>query len=266
MFNILLYGTGIITTSKIIKNKQLNRMYLNNNVKKPPLSVSIILPTLNEEYFIETTLQSIHNQNVIQKYPECFEIILIDSNSDDKTVDISKKYVDKIILCEKGKLNARHIATEYSSGDVIVAVDADTYYPPNWLNEMLKYYNNKKVVAVAGNRYFIKSDDAYYQTIYDIYMSMLRPMHNRICGGNSSYLKDIYYFTEGFNLDINQQDIKEMVNEEELLFYKKLSKFGTVVKTSSILVLTSDRHLIRVNGECTVNDSYCEQVISNERF
>jgi len=54
--------------------------------------ISFIIPTLCEESVIENTLQCIN------KYSGEKEIIISDGNSQDKTIEIAKRYTDKIIV------------------------------------------------------------------------------------------------------------------------------------------------------------------------
>ncbi len=46
---------------------------------KPIDTVSIIVPSFNEEKFIKKSLSSIRGQSILNEYPEYFEIILGDS-------------------------------------------------------------------------------------------------------------------------------------------------------------------------------------------
>ncbi|MEM5873123.1 MAG: glycosyltransferase, partial [Candidatus Aenigmatarchaeota archaeon] len=66
-----------------------------NEIKNP--KISVIIPTYNEEKYIEDTLLSIKYQRF--NYP--YEIIVSDSNSKDKTIEIAKKYANKIIITKK---------------------------------------------------------------------------------------------------------------------------------------------------------------------
>ena len=59
-------------------------------------SISIIIPTLNEEKYIERCLKSLKNQSFRN-----FEIIVSDSYSTDDTVKIAKKYGAKVVLTKK---------------------------------------------------------------------------------------------------------------------------------------------------------------------
>ena len=72
-----------------------------------------------------------NNTNKIKLY-------LADSYSTDSTRKIAKRYVDKIILCPKGKINARDVAIRFVTEDIIISVDADNFYMKGWLENILK--------------------------------------------------------------------------------------------------------------------------------
>ena len=54
--------------------------------------ISFIIPTLNEEKTIEKTLKN------LSEYFGEKEIIVSDGRSSDKTIEIAKKYTDKVII------------------------------------------------------------------------------------------------------------------------------------------------------------------------
>ena len=66
--------------------------------KKKKIKVSIIIRTKNEEKWIESCLKSVFNQNY-----KNFEVILVDNESSDKTINIAKKFKIKIIKLSKFK-------------------------------------------------------------------------------------------------------------------------------------------------------------------
>jgi glycosyltransferase involved in cell wall biosynthesis len=85
--------------------------------------VSFILPTLNAEAILENCLASIARQT----YPrECYEIILADAHSTDRTSEIAKKY-GAIVLDDDGKSmeEGKRLALRHATGEFIVFVDAD---------------------------------------------------------------------------------------------------------------------------------------------
>lgn len=201
---------------------------------EPIDTVSIIVPSFNEEPFIKKCLSSIRGQSIIQEYPQYFELILIDSGSRDNTVKIAEPYVDKIITTTKrGKLTARNLAIHHAEGNVIISVDSDSYYSPFWLNTLMKPFNNleyNNLACVVGSTY-----DPYLPyvptPIRNIAEFLDRNIINpkRVVGRNSAFWKHLFYKIGRFDETINQMDVNAMLQEEEYWFGEKLSKFGKIV-------------------------------------
>ncbi len=99
--------------------------------------ISFCIPTLNSEKTLEQCLISIQKQ----KYP-AIEIVIVDGYSKDATLDIARKYTDKIWLC-KGPLGmARQISIEKSSGIILALFDDDVIIPyDRWLSKAIKYFD-----------------------------------------------------------------------------------------------------------------------------
>ncbi len=92
-------------------------------------TISIIIPAKNEEKWIEATLKGLVKEMKNTKY----EIVISDGRSNDKTVAIAKKYVDKIVVY-KGKkrqtiAQGRNLGAEKAHGEFFVFIDADTRIP-----------------------------------------------------------------------------------------------------------------------------------------
>ncbi len=91
---------------------------------KLPLSVALI--SFNEESNIERTLRSI--------YKIASEIVLVDSNSKDKTVEIAKSYGAKVYVEEwKGFINQKNSALSKCTQPWILALDCDEVPNPELL-------------------------------------------------------------------------------------------------------------------------------------
>ena len=103
----------------------------------------------------------------------------------------------------------------------MVSVDADTYYPPNVLNEMLKPFKDPSVVATTGATFMPLSP--FIHPLYRLYYE------SRVLGRLSAVRKDAYFRVGGFNLNIDHTNWLELLEEEEVRFYDKLSKIGKVV-------------------------------------
>jgi len=109
-------------------------------------SVTVIIPTLNEEEFLEDCLIGLKNQT----YP-IDEIIIIDSGSDDRTLEIAKKYADKILAGIKNIGYNRELGRLSAKNDIILSTDGDTFMPEDWLEKAMKYLENPDVVGVTGS-------------------------------------------------------------------------------------------------------------------
>lgn len=266
---------GKIALGALAVNGFIEREMNNPDIEthKPVDTVSIIIPSLNEEKFIKKSLQSIKSQSIITEYPEFFETILIDSNSTDNTVPIAENYVDRLIQTNKrGKLTARNLATLESKGNIVVSVDSDTYYPPYWLNTLLEPFNNinsptydPTVIGVVGSTYdpYIPHIPTLLRNYAEILnRKILSP--NQMIGRNSAYYKHLFYTIGLFNEQISQLSVSEMLAEEEYEFGKRLSKMGNIkVKLNANCVhLGGQRIGCRIG---TSNDEQCKS-ISIERF
>jgi glycosyltransferase involved in cell wall biosynthesis len=112
---------------------------------------SVIIPTLNEEKFIEHCLQSILHQRVDRTE---FEIIVSDGASTDKTFTIAEKLADRVIVNEKrGASVQRNYGVLQAKGEIFVFIDADTHLENNFLTALKEQFSDPRVVAVSGIAY-----------------------------------------------------------------------------------------------------------------
>ncbi len=110
--------------------------------------ISVVIPTYNEEKFILGALRSLERQTLPR---EAYEIIIVDGHSSDRTVDLAKGYVDKIILQKSdGVAGARNDGVAIARGEIIATTDADCVIPRNWLEIVLKDFKRKDVVCLYG--------------------------------------------------------------------------------------------------------------------
>ena len=119
---------GGLRLKKIFKQSSKNR----------PL-ITIITVVLNNEKFIEETINSIINQ----KYTN-IEYIIIDGGSSDNTLNIIKKYQDNIdyIISESdnGLYDAMNKGIILSRGDLIGIVNSDDVLTKSAMDYLVQYY------------------------------------------------------------------------------------------------------------------------------
>lgn len=114
--------------------------------KKNP-TLSIVMPTLNEEKAIETVT------NDIKKYTIDYEteIIIVDS-SKDRTPEIAKSLGVKVISmpkCGPGKAIIKGLLE--SKSEIVIVSDCDNTYPMEMIPEFINWYK-KGYHFVNGNR------------------------------------------------------------------------------------------------------------------
>ena len=107
--------------------------------KKNSFLISIVTVTLNSEKYIEETIQSVLNQK-----NKNFEYIIIDGGSSDKTINIIKKYENKIDYWvsepDKGLYDAFNKGLTLVTGDVVGFINSDDVYTNESLNIVEKYF------------------------------------------------------------------------------------------------------------------------------
>jgi glycosyltransferase involved in cell wall biosynthesis len=123
---------------------------------KYPL-ISIITCFLNEERFIEDAIKSVLHQEY-----KNWELFLIDDGSTDKSTDIVKmyanKYPGKITYLDheehanKGVSASRNYALKIASGEYIAVLDADDFWLPQFLSNVIviMVHQNASMVCEAS--------------------------------------------------------------------------------------------------------------------
>lgn len=118
-------------------------------------SVSIVLPTYNEERIVETKLDDLLNLD----YPmEKVELVVVDS-SDDETREIIREYfadrdTPRLTLIEederRGLAPALNEAYEAADNDIVIKTDCDSKLPSDVLREAAANLADDDVDAVTG--------------------------------------------------------------------------------------------------------------------
>ncbi len=126
------------------------------------MDVSVIVCTKNEENNISLCLESIKKNN-----PK--EIIVVDGKSDDKTVEISKKFTDKIYNDPgKGLALARNIGAENAKGKYLLYVGPDNLLEKNTIKQMIEYMDKNGFAGVSCQTIY-KNTSTYIARCMNIY-------------------------------------------------------------------------------------------------
>jgi glycosyltransferase involved in cell wall biosynthesis len=99
----------------------------------PAVSVSVVVPALNEERHVGNLLSDLELQS---RRPD--EVILVDAGSDDNTVAVAQGFTDvRILRGERPVARGRNLGGRSASGDIVVFLDADTRLPETLLERFV---------------------------------------------------------------------------------------------------------------------------------
>jgi glycosyltransferase involved in cell wall biosynthesis len=112
--------------------------------------ISVIIPVFNGEKYLDECLSSIKNTGI--------EIIVVNDASTDNSVNIAKKYTDKIITINKsGPVVARNTGLQSANGEYVMFMDADDKLVDNAFDILIQNINGYD--AVIGLRQDFISPD-----------------------------------------------------------------------------------------------------------
>ncbi|MBP1224014.1 glycosyltransferase [Flavobacterium sp. 1355] len=165
------------------------------------LLISVVLPVFNGEKFLSKSIESVLNQTY-----QNIELIIVNDNSNDNTLNISNQYAEKdsrikIISNPINKklpasLNIGHNACK---GDFITWTSDDNFYEPDTLKILSDNLLKEEADVVYSNFTLIDDKD---QKIREV---MLPGIENLIFGNVISccfmYRKEVYERNNGYNED-----------------------------------------------------------------
>jgi glycosyltransferase involved in cell wall biosynthesis len=138
----------------------------------------IVIPSYNEEALIPLTLQSLISQTVLPS-----KIVVVNDNSTDKTAEIVLEFAKEnpfISLVNKTSENIHlpgsKVIQAFQKGfetldenyDIIVKLDADLIFPPNYFETIIKHFESDSKIGMAGGFCYIeKNGDWFLENLTD---------------------------------------------------------------------------------------------------
>ncbi len=162
--------------------------------------ISIIIPTYNAQNYLSILLEKIKNQSIKE-----YELLIIDSSSQDKTIEIAKEFTDNIIVIPQSEFDhggTRAKAAQIATGEILVFLTQDVLpYDDNTIKNMINVFEDEKVGAAYGRQL------SYEDT--NLFGKHLREFNY----GNASYIRD-----KG---DISKYGIKTAFLSDSFAAYRK---------------------------------------------
>lgn len=178
LYNIPVMAVGVRHLRRVNKRRRTPKP----DEERLP-TVSILVPVKNEEKVVGRLLRVL----VDMDYPEQKkEIIVIDDDSKDKTVEICRGYVERypnlirLVLkpMSNRKASALNYGLRYAKGEIVATFDADNVPEPDALIRAAEYFEDPSTAAVQGRICSINADQnrltkfiSYEEAVrYEVYM------------------------------------------------------------------------------------------------
>ncbi len=122
-------------------------------MKNNSLKLTLVIPAYNESRHLKLCLDAVKIQTIM---PD--EVIVVDNNSTDNTVNIAQKFsfVKVIQEREQGIYFARNKGFNSAKYNIIARIDADTVLPNHWVERIKEFYSKdaNKNIAWTSAGYF----------------------------------------------------------------------------------------------------------------
>ncbi|MDE3247881.1 MAG: glycosyltransferase family 2 protein [Bacteroidota bacterium] len=207
--------------------------------------VSVVMPAYNEEDSILKTLSCLAATTT----PRSVEIIVVNNNSRDNTESIVESTGARCIReTKQGITPARNAGLAAARGKYILNADADTIYPPDWIEQMVKPLDDNAVSCVYGRFSFIPTAGTprWVYFFYEYMADMVRLVNKKF----KEEAVNVYGFNSGFRREqgiaVDGFDHPPATNEDGWLAVKLRDKgFGKLyyVTHPAALVWTTDRRI-----------------------
>lgn len=104
--------------------------------------ISVIIPVLNEAYYLPETLTSLTNY-------QCCEVIIVDGGSNDESLAIAKRSGCRTVSGPRGRARQMNLGAQKSTAELLLFLHADTLVPEDFTHLIPATLARQDVVAGA---------------------------------------------------------------------------------------------------------------------
>ncbi len=132
------------------------------------MKISLIIPLYNEEKLIAETLQSIMRaKNSFEETPDNYlEVIIVDNNSTDKSIEICNKFDVQIVNEEIHNIaKVRNTGAKHATGDVLCFLDADSKVSSNIFSLITERMVTDEYIG-GGTKFKLDKNNLFFKLIH----------------------------------------------------------------------------------------------------
>lgn len=187
--------------------------------------ISVVIPAFNEEKYIKDCLFSLIDQETNLSY----EVVVVDNNSKDATVEVAQTFKDKLNLRiiheeKQGRGAARARGFKEAKGEIILSTDADAIVYPDWINTLVSGIGEEVIATTTSCKTldlgFIK--DAIFDFVQPTATILYRLIfgHYWLAGFSFAISKSVYIKSGGFNPNLQALEDTDLA--------VRVAKFGKI--------------------------------------
>ncbi|NCX95435.1 MAG: glycosyltransferase family 2 protein [Chitinophagia bacterium] len=206
--------------------------------------ISAVICSYNRARFIINAVESIFNQDFDKSQ---FEVIVVDNNSTDNVIELLKRYKEEhpsynfsyYIEPNQGVAFTRTRCAKEAKGSIVAYLDDDSTAEPNWLANIVNFYDaHPEVWSIGGKitpKFLTGIPDWYSKYFFglvgnfDLGNKIKRMTGERYpCGANMSFRKKVFEEIGYFNHSLGRRG-KGLLATEEKEIYKRILAYGKQV-------------------------------------
>jgi len=214
------------------------------------MKLSVIVPALNEEKIIASTLRELK-----KRVPKGTQIIVADGNSIDSTRALAKKYA-KVIREGSGNWTKSSIAAgrnagaKTAAGEVFLFNDADSLPQKEFVDRALEILKSQPDVVSVGCEVRPSVSDWNTQLFFSLLNAIVRTstwLGRPVIAGNCVFYRaSAFWKVHGFDEDMHASEDQDLS--------LRIRKVGRVILLTQYTAYTSNRRLAQMGWLGLLND------------
>ncbi len=200
--------------------------------------ISVVIPANNEAAYLGDCLASLQQQD----FRGDWEIIVVDNASTDDTASVARSYRARVVYePRQDVIHARQAGFDAAAGDIIVQADADTTYPPGWLNYIAGHFNtHPRSVALAG--IYVYSQPPRWAWLESLGRHLVNLLGTFFFGFPLLVSGANFAFRRLYLLKIGGYD-SDWLEPDQWGIAKNLRRFGRIKYDTHLVAVTSPRRV-----------------------